>query len=85
MTPYAAVARVSHALHALTGSGAHLSVCPACRAALLDELAGMFPPVEEPQAVDLAQSCLLGCTFSIGTPEQCALHRLIYEDSSVCP
>lgn len=80
MRPLAAVARLSKAFDAESGSGCHLSCCEACREALLEDIAGMFRPVEGDQKVSLEHSLVLGCTWSVGPVEACVLHPLLEEE-----
>ena len=49
MTPYEAIARLQRET-----PHEHRTLCSGCAEALIDELNGMFPPVDEPHAVVLS-------------------------------
>jgi hypothetical protein len=57
-----------------------LTVCPACRDALLDDLDRAFVPTLAHHSPRLEDSQVMGFTFSEGTPAQCALHSLMHEE-----
>jgi hypothetical protein len=57
----------------------HLLVCEACGQALLAELDSAFAPLVEPHMRRLEGSHVMGCTFSAGPVETCALHHLVCE------
>ena len=60
-----------------------LALCNDCARALRLELAALFPQIEDRHKQSLNNSRVYGCTFSQGTPDQCALHDLLREDA-VC-
>lgn len=79
MTPYEAVARLQR-----DAPQEHRILCNGCAKALLEEIAAMFPPIDEPHALLLSHCSLLGCTFASGPVDQCALHGFLQEDAA-CP
>jgi hypothetical protein len=65
--------------HMMRDEAPGLMVCPACRAALLNDLDRMFIPIIAEHARGLEGSQVMGFTFSQGTPEQCALGPFVHE------
>ena len=57
-----------------------MPLCSACTAALLAEMAALFPETPEDKPLTLRGSRLVGYTFSEGTPAQCGLHPYVQED-----
>ena len=60
-----------------------MPLCPSYAAALLAEMAALFPATPEDKPLTLRGSMLVGYTFSEGTPEHCGLHPYMQEDA-VC-
>ena len=57
-----------------------LTVCPACRDALLHDMDRAFVPTLDTHSRRLEGSQVMGFTFDQGTPAACALHALLRED-----
>ena len=57
-----------------------LTLCPACRDALCNDLDSMFVPVDGLHSRGLEGSQVMGFTFSGGQAETCALHALLEEE-----
>jgi hypothetical protein len=57
-----------------------LTVCPACRDALLADLDRRFVPLIDQPARGLEGSHVMGVTFSEGPLATCALHALLHAE-----
>jgi len=58
-----------------------LAVCPRCTAAIVRDLAGLFPPrPPEKGPYTLEGSCIMGFTFTEGPQAGCMLHRALAEE-----
>ena len=78
MTPLEGLLHLRHAWLQEPQRDLMLTVCHACRDALLHDLDRAFVSIEDQHSRCLEDSQVMGFAFVQGTPEQCALHPFLH-------